>query len=75
MAGISTDEVSKAVENTLYTAVGLGVLGYQHIRVQRQQLERTLRAALEVTRNALDEQLKLVEERVTDLVDRARSSR
>jgi hypothetical protein len=40
------NEISKTVENTLYTAVGLGILGFQHLQVQRRQLERALRDLL-----------------------------
>jgi hypothetical protein len=40
---LSSDDISKTVENTLYTAVGLGILGFQHLQVQRQQLKRALR--------------------------------
>jgi hypothetical protein len=46
MPRLSTDEISKTVENTLYTAVGLGILGFQHLQVQRRQLERALRDLL-----------------------------
>ena len=40
MPGISVDDLTDAVENTVYTAVGLGILGFQHLQVQRRQLER-----------------------------------
>jgi hypothetical protein len=40
MPGISRDDLTDAVENTVYTAVGLGILGFQHLQVQRRQLER-----------------------------------
>ena len=39
--GISVDDVTDAVENTVYTAVGLGILGFQHLQVQRRQLNRS----------------------------------
>jgi hypothetical protein len=42
----STDDFSKTVENTVYTAVGLGILGFQHLQVQRQRLTRALQNAL-----------------------------
>jgi hypothetical protein len=42
----STDEISKRIENTVYTAVGLGILGFQHLQVQRQQLKRAIENAL-----------------------------
>jgi hypothetical protein len=43
---LSTDDISRTVENTVYTAVGLGILGFQHLQVQRQQLKRVLQNAL-----------------------------
>ena len=39
-AGISVDDVAAAVENTVYTAVGLGILGLHHLQAQRRQLTR-----------------------------------
>jgi hypothetical protein len=42
----STEEISKRIENTVYTAVGLGILGFQHLQVQRQQLKRAIENAL-----------------------------
>ncbi|MGH9111830.1 MAG: hypothetical protein ACRDZN_05970 [Acidimicrobiales bacterium] len=56
--------VAKTVEDTIYTAVGLGVLGFQHLQVQRRELERALSPTLES-----------VEERLSDVVDRARGAR
>lgn len=46
MAGISVDTVTDAVENTVYTAVGLGILGFQHLQVQRREVERTVTATV-----------------------------
>ncbi|MBN2622474.1 MAG: hypothetical protein JXA83_03845 [Acidimicrobiales bacterium] len=46
MSGISVDDVTTAVENTVYTAVGLGILGFQHLQVQRRQLTRQIEATV-----------------------------
>jgi predicted urease superfamily metal-dependent hydrolase len=46
VSGITVDEVTKRVENTVYTAVGLGILGFQHLQVQRRELRRSLDAVL-----------------------------
>jgi hypothetical protein len=46
MPGISVDDLTSAVENTLYTAVGLGILGFQHLQVQRRELERHVSATV-----------------------------
>ncbi|HET6773009.1 MAG TPA: hypothetical protein VFH36_06850 [Acidimicrobiales bacterium] len=44
MSTPSADDLATAVENTVYTAVGLGILGYQHLQVQRRELQRYLSA-------------------------------
>ena len=46
IAGISVDDVTNAVENTVYTAVGLGILGFQHLQVQRRELTKQMSGAL-----------------------------
>ena len=54
MAAISVEDVSRRVEQTVYTAVGLGILGFQHLQVQRRQimqaLDATVRQVVERTR-------------------------
>lgn len=47
MAGISRDDVTHRAEEALYTAVGLGILGVQHLQVQRRELARALDGARE----------------------------
>ncbi len=46
MQAISVDDLTRRVENTLYTAVGLGILGFQHLQVQRRQLARSVDAVV-----------------------------
>jgi uncharacterized protein HemX len=46
MSGISVDDLATSVENAVYTAVGLGILGFQHLQVQRQQLTRQVSATV-----------------------------
>ncbi|MGH9192692.1 MAG: hypothetical protein ACRDZ0_09530 [Acidimicrobiales bacterium] len=46
MPRLVTDDITRRVENTVYTAVGLGILGFQHLQVQRQQLKRALENVL-----------------------------
>jgi hypothetical protein len=48
MSAISVDDLTTAVENTVFTAVGLGILGFQHLQVQRRELERTVSATVRV---------------------------
>jgi hypothetical protein len=45
MSTPSADDLTTALENTVYTAVGLGILGYQHLQVRRRELQRYLTAA------------------------------
>jgi predicted component of type VI protein secretion system len=61
---ISTERLARTVEDTIYTAVGLGVLGFQHLQVQRQELKRSLSSTIES-----------VEARLSDVLDRARDAR
>ena len=46
MSGISVDDLTTAVENTVYTAIGLGILGFQHLQVQRRQLRRRVESTV-----------------------------
>jgi hypothetical protein len=70
MRSISVDDIPRMVEDTVYTAVGLGVLGFQRVQVQRQQLKRSLSSSYGEAREAFDERLELVEERMADIDDR-----
>lgn len=38
----SLDDITTAVENAVYTAVGLGILGLNHLQAQRRELSRHL---------------------------------
>jgi hypothetical protein len=70
MRSISVDDIPRFVEDTVYTAVGLGVLGFQRVQVQRQQLKRSLSSSYGEAREALDDRVRLVEERMSDLDER-----
>jgi hypothetical protein len=54
MSAISIDDLTTAVENTVFTAVGLGILGFQHLQVQRRELERTVTATVRVVAEQLE---------------------
>jgi hypothetical protein len=43
---ISVDDVTHALENTVYTAVGLSILGFQHLQVQRRELAKQVAGAM-----------------------------
>jgi hypothetical protein len=54
MRSISVDGIPRVVEDTVYTAVGLGVLGFQRVQVQRQQLKRSLSSSCGDARGTVD---------------------
>jgi len=62
MAGISRDELAHRAAEALYTAVGLGILGVQHLQVQRRELGRALGDA----RVQLDQQVAALDGRLDD---------
>jgi hypothetical protein len=70
MRTISVEDIPRVVEDTVYTAVGLGILGFQRVQVQRQQLKRSLSSSCGEVLEAFDDRVKLVEERMADLDDR-----
>ncbi len=40
--GITAEDLGRHAENAVYTAVGLGILGFQHLAVQRREIQRSL---------------------------------
>ncbi|HEX6237408.1 MAG TPA: hypothetical protein VFZ68_09445 [Acidimicrobiales bacterium] len=77
MAGISRDDVAHRAGEALYTAVGLGVLGVQHLQVQRRELARAVgdaRARLGERLVALDETFEAVDTTIDGRVDEALES-
>jgi 2C-methyl-D-erythritol 2,4-cyclodiphosphate synthase len=46
MTGISVDDITHAVEDAFYAAVGLGILGFQHLQVQRRELAKQVAGAV-----------------------------
>ncbi|MFO7278936.1 MAG: hypothetical protein C0P77_000895 [Thermoanaerobacterales bacterium] len=57
MSGIKVDEIGTTLENALYTAVGLGILAFQHLQVQRRAVERHLGATVRQVAEALERNL------------------
>lgn len=54
MPTISTDDLATTVENTVYTAVGLGILGFQHLQVQRRALSRQVETTLRLVADQVE---------------------
>jgi hypothetical protein len=72
MAGISRDDVARRAGDALYTAVGLGVLGVQHLQVQRREASRAFdgaRSRLGQQMATLDETFEVVDEVIDERVD------
>lgn len=59
-SGISLDDVSSATKDAVYTAVGLGILGVNHVQAQRRQLQRQV-----------EDTVRAVTETLTERVERA----
>lgn len=64
------DDIVKSARSSLETSVGLGVLVFQQAQVQRRELRRVAGQTLQTLGTALDERLKLIEERVSDFNER-----
>jgi hypothetical protein len=70
MRSISVDDIPKLVEDTVYTAVGLGVLGFQRVQVQRQQLKRSLSSSYGEAARQVATLAREARDHVFDLVER-----
>ncbi|HEX6420356.1 MAG TPA: hypothetical protein VFZ77_17785 [Acidimicrobiales bacterium] len=46
MPRIPVDDLATKVENAVFTAVGLGILGFQHVQVQRREISRQVSAVV-----------------------------
>lgn len=69
------DDIAKSARTSLVTSIGLGVLVFQQAQVQRRELSRAAGQTLHALGTALDERLKLVEERVSDFNERNNGGR
>ncbi len=70
MRMISVDDIPRRLEDTVHTAVGLGILGFQQVQVQRQQLRRSLSSSYGGACAAIGDRAKVVEQRMAGLDDR-----
>jgi hypothetical protein len=70
LMGFRLDDIARSARTSLETSIGLGVLVFQQAQVQRRELRRVGGQLLQELGTALDERLKLVEERVSDLNER-----
>jgi hypothetical protein len=72
------DDLTKIAKDAAYVTVGLGVIAFQKLQVQRRELEKRLKGQtadvsdqLEGISKLVTDRVKLVEERVQGLVGRA----
>ena len=63
----SLDDIAKALQDAAYVGIGLGVIAFQKAQVQRQELSKTLQEAMDDARTAVEDNLKLVEERLRSI--------
>jgi hypothetical protein len=63
----SLDELTKVLQDTVYVGIGLGVIAFQKAQVQRQALAKNLEGAVDQARTAVEDNLKLVEERLRSI--------
>lgn len=63
-------EITRVLEDAAYVGVGLGVIAFQKAQVQRQELKKSLRGAVDDALGTVDENLKHFEERLRAATDR-----
>ena len=63
----SLDEIAKVLQDAAYVGIGLSVIAFQKAQVQRQELSKTVQEAVEGARTAVEDNLKLVEERLRSI--------
>lgn len=66
----SLDEIAKAVQDAAYVTIGLGVIAFQKAQVQRNELTKSLQGTLDDARATVEDNVKLVEERLRSLAGR-----
>jgi len=58
------DDVQKAVRDSFYVTVGLGVIAFQKAQVQRQELRKQLEDTVSGAQQGIGDSVKTVEERL-----------
>jgi ElaB/YqjD/DUF883 family membrane-anchored ribosome-binding protein len=73
MPEFKTDDVQRVVKDAFYVTVGVGVLAFQRIQVQRKELRKQVETQLGDAREQLQKAGKTVEERVKTIEERLES--
>lgn len=64
------DELTKVLQDAAYVGIGLGVIAFQKAQVQRQELSKALQGAADDARSTVEDNLKLIEERLRSVASR-----
>lgn len=64
------DDLAKVLQDAAYVGIGLGVIAFQKAQVQRQELARSLQGAADDARSTVEDNLRLIEERLRSVADR-----
>lgn len=77
MARTPVDDLANVIKDATYVSVGLGVIAFQRLQVRRNELAKAIsgpaeeaRGTLEVLGAVVGERVKLVEERITAVLNR-----
>ena len=77
MARTPVDDLANVIKDATYVSVGLGVIAFQRLQVRRNELAKAIsgpaeeaRGTLEVIGAVLGERVKVVEERITAVLNR-----
>lgn len=64
------EDVAKGVQDAAYVTIGLAVIAFQKAQVRRNELQKSLEPLLSDARTAVEDNVKLVEERLRALAER-----
>ncbi|MCU1358480.1 MAG: hypothetical protein JWM89_3898 [Acidimicrobiales bacterium] len=74
MADVNIDTITDTLRDAIYVGIGAGVIGFQKLQVQRQELTKAVTAQLDEARGtakgSLDSVSELVEDRVKQIEER-----
>ncbi|MDP1819870.1 MAG: hypothetical protein Q8K58_08285 [Acidimicrobiales bacterium] len=76
---MQVDDVASVMKDAAYVSVGLGVIAVQRLQVRRNELNKLIAEQADEAKGALDavgalvgDRVKVVEERLTAVLDRSR---
>lgn len=72
--GVSIEDITKTAQRGVVTSLGFGVLLVQHARVQRRLVLQTSARVLQDLGTVVEDKVKMFEERLSELDERARNA-